>query len=82
MDFCIYCVVAKNAQFHTAFSAKTLFVTLRSAYPLITCNSASSLNALYTTESAQFYSVFLPTAIGLTQRCHQKRVLLKILNTI
>jgi hypothetical protein len=36
-------------------------------------NFDSSLNTLYTAESAQFYSAFLPTTISLTLRFRQKR---------
>ncbi len=44
-------VFGKNAAFY-------------SAYLLKTHNSASSLNTLYTAESAQFYSAFSPTMIS------------------
>ncbi len=36
-------------------------------------NIASSLNPLYTAESAQFYSAFSPTTISLTPRFRRKR---------
>ncbi len=36
-------------------------------------NSPSSLNTLYTAESTQFISLFLPTTISLTPRFRQKR---------
>jgi hypothetical protein len=46
----------KNAIFHFAYLPKM-------------CNSASSLNMLFTAKSAQFYSMFLPTTISLTLGC-------------
>jgi hypothetical protein len=39
---------------------------------LKTRNSAPSLNTMYTAESAQFYSLFLPTTIGLPLHCPRK----------
>ncbi len=44
-----------------------------SAYLPQTHNSSSSLNMLYTAESAQFYSAFSPTTISLTPRFRRKR---------
>jgi hypothetical protein len=58
-DFRKYHVLAKNAPFHSAYSPKTH-------------NFASSLNTLYTVESAQFYSAFFPTTISLTPRFRRK----------
>ncbi len=52
-------VLGENITFHSAYSPKTH-------------NFASSLNTLYTAESAQFYSAFLPTTISLTLRFRQK----------
>jgi hypothetical protein len=50
-----------------------------SVYSPKTHNSASSLNTLYTAESAQFYSAFSPTTISLTPRFRRKReILLKM----
>ncbi len=43
-----------------------------------THNFASSLNSLYTAESAQFYSAFSPTTISLTPRFHPWIFLLKL----
>jgi hypothetical protein len=54
------CVFGKNATFDTAYSPKTH-------------NSPSSLNTLYTAESAQFYSALSPTVISLTPRFRRKR---------
>jgi hypothetical protein len=65
-NFHEYHVFIKNAPFHSAFLVKTLRFTPK------THNSASSLNMLYTYESAQFYSAFLPTTISLTPRFCQK----------
>jgi hypothetical protein len=45
---------------------------LHSAYLPKTNNSSSSLNMLYTAESAQFYSTFLPTTISWTPCFHRK----------
>jgi hypothetical protein len=53
-------VFGKNASFHSAYLPKTH-------------NSASSLNTLYTAESAQFYSAFSLTTISLTPRFRRKR---------
>jgi hypothetical protein len=64
----------QNAPFHIAFSAKTLSFT-RHIYPKL-CKFASSLNSLYTPESAQFHSVFSLTTISLILHSHQKRQLL------
>jgi hypothetical protein len=55
-----FCVFSKNVTFHSAYSTKTH-------------NSASSLNTLYTAESAQFYSTFSPMTISLTPRFPWKR---------
>jgi hypothetical protein len=63
-DFCEYRIIVKNAPFYFAFSSKTL--GFHSAYSLKVHNSTSSLNTLYTAESAQFSSTFLPTTISLT----------------
>ncbi len=52
-------VFSKNATSYSVYSPKTH-------------NSASSLNTLYTDESEQFYSAFLPTTISLTPRFCQK----------
>jgi hypothetical protein len=53
-------VFGKNATFYTAYLPKKH-------------NFASSLNTLYTAESAQFYSPFSPTTISSTQRFRRKR---------
>jgi hypothetical protein len=50
----------ESATFHSAYSPKTH-------------DSASSLNRLYTAQSAEFYSVFSPTTISLTPRFRRKR---------
>ncbi len=52
-------VFSENATFDSAYSPKTHI-------------SPSSLNTLYTTESAQFYSAFLLTTIRLIPRFRQK----------
>ncbi len=52
-------VFSKNALFHSARLPKMR-------------NSTASLNTLYTAESAQLYSEFLPTTISLTGRCRRK----------
>ncbi len=49
------------------------YAMFHSAYLPISRNSAPSLNMLYTAESAQFNSPFLPTTISLTQRFCWKR---------
>ncbi len=53
-------VFSENATFNSAYSPKTH-------------NFASSLNPLYTAESAQFYYAFLQTTISLTPCFCQKR---------
>jgi hypothetical protein len=52
-------VFGENASFHSAYSPKSR-------------NSAPSLNMLYTAESPQFNSPFLPTTISLTPRFRRK----------
>jgi hypothetical protein len=59
-DFREYRIIGENAPFHSSYSPKTH-------------HSASSLNTLYTAESAQFYSAISPTTISLTQSFRQKR---------
>ncbi len=54
------CVVSENATFHSAYLPKSRY-------------SAPSLNMLFTAESAQFISPFLPTTISLTRRFCRKR---------
>ncbi len=53
-------VFGKNVTFHSAYLPKTH-------------NFASSLNTLYTAESAQFHCAFSPTTISLTPRFRRKR---------
>ncbi len=50
-------IFGEKATFHFAFSLQM-------------SNYTSSLNTLYTAESAQFYSMFLPTLISLTLCFH------------
>jgi hypothetical protein len=52
------------------FGKDALFYSI---YSLKTCNFASCLNMLYTSESAQFYLTFKLQIVGLTRRCPQKR---------
>ncbi len=59
LELTISLVFSKNALFHSAWLPKTR-------------NSTASLNTLYTAESAQLYSEFLPTTISLTGRCRRK----------
>jgi hypothetical protein len=54
--------MAEKAPFHSAFEN----APFHSAYSPKMHNSTSSLNTLYTAESAQFYSAFSPTTISLT----------------
>jgi hypothetical protein len=60
----------KTQRFTPRFRQKCTF---NSAYSPKTHNFASTLNPLYTAESAQFYSAFSPTTISLTPRFRRKR---------